>query len=689
MSNVIEFRFVITLLSLLLVVCSSCNAYIAVANNKQSTRSVLPSLSSELSGTSTIGSTFSSSCLHNNRNQQQQRLLFQNQQQYSLYHRRQRQTTSQTSTTTRLFRIGYTNDNDTNKNVVLYDLAIIGGGVVGVSAALAARQETSMTSTTETSTSTSTTTTTTIPPKIILLDSPKASGMLYNEATKEDLSLGGPTGLFSKALRDTSKRINVGTLRGMGLREDSVWNEIINSCIDLASSNAQEIVRQLFQNNIDYEMGYVTFCRKSPTDTFTKLQLINEDGTKSYIHAKNVLICTGSKPFLPKDIPFDSIRIFDSDSINTLKFLPKSLVITGSGIIAVEYAKIFRNLGTDVTVVIRDTSPRNALMKIGLDKDVAATLVADLIRSGIKFVRGAQVSSFIVPPIDPLFLNKEPIKVTIESIGQRSIDLVDSVEIKCDAYVAAVGRVPNTQDLQLKNVNVDVDEYGGIRVDSNLCTTSKCGTIYAAGDVVGRPFLASIGVAQAKAVIKTIFNPTSIIGLTECQPGDLSCTIDGISQVGESFDPASLSSNPFAFPTGVWSSPEASYYGLSVQQAKERSMDCGEGMALYAECLRGRVFSPNGLLKLVYEKQSGRIVGVHICGDDACELIHYGMELVKSKRTVQELSQAVFSAVTFHEMYKIAAQAALDEAGARQRRAATGKALAQRNRSFLSSSKTQ
>ena len=145
-----------------------------------------------------------------------------------------------------------------------------------------------------------------------------------------------------------------------------------------------------------------------------------------------------------------------------------------------------------------------------------------------------------------------------------------------------------------------------------------------------------------------------------CIDGDLSST-------GEKFDPKSLATNPFAFPTGVWSSPEAAFYGLSTQQAEELGIDAGEGIALYAECLRGLVFNPNGLLKIVYEKPAGRILGVHICGDDACELIHYGMELVKAKRTVNDLVDTLYSAVTYHEMYRIAAVAAIDQAGARKR----------------------
>jgi NAD(P) transhydrogenase len=255
-------------------------------------------------------------------------------------------------------------------------------------------------------------------------------------------------------------------------------------------------------------------------------------------------------------------------------------------------------------------------------------------------------------------------------------------EVKCDAYLAAVGRKPNTANLNLASAGIEIDEYGGILVDSNLRATAKAGNVYAAGDVLGRPFLASTGVAQGVAAIAAIFGEpgTDPASVSRCGEDDLLCIDGDISMAGDSFDPGSLATNPFAFPIGVWSSPEASYYGLSVQQAKEMGLDANEAIALYAECLRGRVFSPNGLLKLVFEKPTGRILGVHIVGEDACELIHYGMELVKARRTIVDLTNSLYSAVTFHEMYKIAAQAALDEPGARKRRAAAGKALAARNR---------
>jgi NAD(P) transhydrogenase len=578
-----------------------------------------------------------------------------------------------------------------------YDLVVVGAGVVGATAALTASSSGPSGGARKR--------------RVALIDAPMASGQLM--VNGEDLSLGAPTGLFSKALRDTSKRIKVGTLRGMGLREDSVWNEVISSCVSLASSNAQDMLRQLEMAGVDYIQGFCSFPDSGGTDT---LIMTKEDGSTQTISCGKILIATGSKPFLPGGIPFDGKRIFDSDTINTISYLPKSIAITGSGIIAVEFAKIFRNLGADVTLIIRDQIPRNALMKIGLDKDVAATLVSDLVRSGIKIERGAQVKEFDVPPFSSTGL-RQPIKLTLEATGGGHRATGSITEVKCDAYLAAVGRKPNTNALNLGSAGIQMDAYGGVLVDSSLCTTAPAGNVFAAGDVVGRPFLASTGVAQAKAAINAMFaedGKPPVLTVKQCEEGDDACTVDGVSQAGTLFDPASLASNPFAFPTGVWSSPEAAYYGFTTEQAKDRGFDAGEGIALYAECLRGRVFNPNGLLKLVFDKKTGRIVGgtqirihrvkidqnvfqygrltlspffltaVHICGEDACELIHYGMELVKGQRTILELSQAMFSAVTFHEMYRIAAQAGLDEAGARKRRAGAGKALAKRNRELAS-----
>eukprot|EP00984_Skeletonema_dohrnii_P007689 scaffold2802_cov127-Skeletonema_dohrnii-CCMP3373.AAC.4 len=535
-----------------------------------------------------------------------------------------------------------------------WDLAVIGAGPVGVSAALlAARAPYNK--------------------KVILIDAPRNSGALMNEATGEDLSIGGPTGLFSKALRDAGKRISVSSLKGMGLRDDSVWNEVVTSCLELASSNARDTVRQLEYAGITYVQGNAAFADSGGSSS---LFVTAEDNSITTIQASKILLATGSTPFRPGGIPFDGKRVFDSDSINTLSYLPKSVAIVGSGIIAIEFAKIFKNLGADVTLIIRDDIPRNALMKIGLDKDIAATLVADLVRSGINIERGAQVKKFHVPRDNP----KAPIVLDIEAKGGGARPSGAATTVKCDIYLAAVGRKPNTASLNLQAAGVKTDSYGGVEVDSELKATSTGKNVYAAGDVLGRPFLASTGMAQGFAAIRIMFDGEASSATSGGYSNSDMCSVGDLSMTGDSFDPKSLAANPFAFPVGVWSSPEAAYYGLSTQQCKDMGIDAAEGVALYAECLRGLVFSPNGLLKLVYDKSNGQIVGVHICGDDACELIHYGMELVKAERTIDDILKNLYSAVTFHEMYRIAAMAAVDGAGARKRRAAVGKALAARNR---------
>lgn len=156
--------------------------------------------------------------------------------------------------------------------------------------------------------------------------------------------------------------------------------------MDLATWNSDDAVRQLEYAGVTYMEGLASFVEGGEEDDGSIVNLnvcqtaVSGSTTNRTVQAKKVLIATGSKPFRPSSIPFDGYRIFDSDTINQLSYLPSSIAITGSGIIAIEYAKIFRNLGSDVTLIIRDGSPRNALMKIGLDIDISAALVADLVR---------------------------------------------------------------------------------------------------------------------------------------------------------------------------------------------------------------------------------------------------------------------------------------------------------------------
>ena len=236
---------------------------------------------------------------------------------------------------------------------------------------------------------------------------------------------------------------------------------------------------------------------------------------------------------------------------------PIRRLLYSSGIVAIEFAKIFSNLGCEeVTLLIRDASPKNALMKIGLDKDIAATLVADLIRSGIRIERSCEVGTITVPSTATAAAAQRsnnlqtvlvPLKLELKAKGGIDARPVNAVhELKCDIYVAAVGRLPNTHNLNLAQAGIKLDPYGGIVVDNLLRAHNVLHenveerNVYGAGDVLGRPFLASTGVAQGSAAIKNMFpltpeeieanaysSSSSVISLSSgCAPDDLSCSIE-------------------------------------------------------------------------------------------------------------------------------------------------------------------
>mmetsp|Transcript_77268 Transcript_77268/g.153315 ORF Transcript_77268/g.153315 Transcript_77268/m.153315 type:complete len:316 (-) Transcript_77268:149-1096(-) len=297
-----------------------------------------------------------------------------------------------------------------------------------------------------------------------------------------------------------------------------------------------------------------------------------------------------------------------------------------------------------------------------MDIDVAATLIKDLVSSGIRVEKNCEVVSFDVPDLT------KPVQLSLGAPGGSKRPPGTTCLLKVDAYLAAIGREPNVADLEVENAGIDCDKYGNIILSGPTMQTSVS-HIYAAGDVVGRPFLASTGVAQGISAVRHMFGCAygSKVGISANTSGSIE---DGsLAASGDAFDPGSIASNPFAFPNSIWSSPEVAYFGLSLPQAQSRGINASESLALYEQCLRGVVFSPLGLLKLVFEKPSGQLLGVHIVGDDACELIHYGMELVRAGRTIYDILSNTYSAVTFHELYQIAARAGVDGKAARRQRA--------------------
>jgi NAD(P) transhydrogenase len=475
-----------------------------------------------------------------------------------------------------------------------YELVIIGGGPAGVSAAMQA----ALTSR-----------------RCIIVDKPKVPP----DESGLDISFGGPTGLWSKALRDTAKTVDVRTLRSMGISDSNIWSQIRDSCINLATQNAKYQTKRLELYKVDYLQATADLTTKG--EVFCTLL----DGTVTRLHTDNVLIATGSRPRRVPSVPFDDERVFDSDTINQLGFLPKNVCISGSGIIAIEYAKIFQNLGAQVTILVR-SNILSALERTGIDSDVSSGLIDYLGGDGVTMIEGVEPVTFDIPP-----KRTEPMTIFLKSCTGSCRSSIPTnknfeqtecpVSVTCDVFLAANGRVANTGFLD--KLGCEVAKDGSIIVDGNF--QSSVPGLYACGDTVGRPALASTGEFQGRLVVERIF------------------------------DEKKRATKLPQFPVGVWTLPEVSYFGLTKKGAQEQGIEVEEGITAYSGCLRGRVFAPEGMLKLVFRKDNGVILGVHILGHDACEMVHYGMALVKEESTIFELMTTIFTAVTFHDLFKEAA----------------------------------
>jgi len=359
------------------------------------------------------------------------------------------------------------------------------------------------------------------------------------------------------------------------------------------------------------------------------------------------LIATGSRAYRLNQINYDGERVFDSDTIKTLSFLPKTVTIVGAGIIAIEYAKIFSRLDCKVTMIVRGKSLAAALTRIGIDNELALELQRDLCLNKVRIIFDAEIDEIEYPskPED----TKRPLNIKLKQ-PQTGIKKLNSV-VKSHILLTATGRQANTGPLNLEKIGVDVDKSGNVRVDGSLRTSVE--KIYAAGDVLGAPSLASTGIEQALAVTRVMF------GLEGTEKSAWRAP-------DRSYDPRSLTSDPLKYPVGIWTLPECAFIGWTKEGAEAAGVGgsggVGEATALYQDTIRGHVQGINfGVLKLVYTKPEGKIIGVHILGDDACELIHYGTALAQSGKTVSSVLGTMFAAVTFHELFKMAALKAVNQ----------------------------
>jgi NAD(P) transhydrogenase len=315
-----------------------------------------------------------------------------------------------------------------------------------------------------------------------------------------------------------------------------------------------------------------------------------------------ILISTGSSPMAPDGYSTDGDIIVDSDSLLSMQRIPVSMIVVGGGVIGCEYACIFAALGVRVTLV---NARSRLLAHLGHD-------VSDALRQSMTARLGINVHS-----------DAEVRDVTIEH-GRASVTLSDDVVLGADCVLVCTGRIGNSASLGLEAVGVKCNERGFITVDKHFQTSVP--NIYAAGDVVGFPALASASMEQARVAV--------------CHAFDLRYKT-AVSSV---------------LPYGVWTIPEIATVGVSEETLTAQGVPYEIGRSSYRINPRGQILGDtDGFVKLIFHREDQRVLGVTIVGETACELIHIGMTVIAFGGTLDYFIQAAFNFPSFADAYKYAA----------------------------------
>jgi NAD(P) transhydrogenase len=336
-----------------------------------------------------------------------------------------------------------------------------------------------------------------------------------------------------------------------------------------------------------------------------------DGGLERTLHGDVVLIATGSRPFRPASVPFDDPDVHDSETVLEIDHPFTSLVVIGGGAVGCEYASIFRALGVEVTLV--DSGER--LLSF-LDAEISQLLAEAFSRMGMRLVLGGG-------------------RATLErGDNGMTCTLAGGEEITADKVLFASGRVGNTEGLGLEEAGVRVDDRNRIVVDERFQTTAE--SIYAAGDVIGPPALASVSMEQGR--------------VAACYAFEI--------PFKETVDPMP--------PFGVYSVPEAAMVGLTEEEAMAKGLDYEVGRGWFAGNTRATIAgATDGLVKLVFKREDRKLLGVHVLGDHATELVHQGQTVLNYGGTIDYFIHSTFNVPTESEAYKYAAYDGLQRLRAR------------------------
>jgi NAD(P) transhydrogenase len=370
----------------------------------------------------------------------------------------------------------------------------------------------------------------------------------------------------------------------------------------VVESEVAVIQDQLQRNGVDVMHGTGSFIDAH------HVAVENGNG-RNELQGANILIATGTKPAINSKVPVNGRTIIDSDQILNMTQIPKTLIVVGGGVIGVEYACMFATLGVRVTIV--EKRPR--LLEFA-DTEMVEALTYNM--------RDRRVT---------MRLNEEVESVEEMPDGRVAANLVSKKRVMGDALLYAVGRQGNVDQLNLAAAGVVADNRGRITVDADFRTAQP--HIFAVGDVIGFPSLASVSMEQGRIASARAFN-------------------------------LKIHSDPATYPYGIYTIPQISFIGKTEEQLTNEDVPYEVGMAYYREIARGQITGQTeGRLKLLFHRETLELLGIHIYGEEAAELLHIGQAVFTLKGKVTYFVDTVFNYPTLAECYKAAAFNGLNRLG--------------------------
>ncbi len=412
----------------------------------------------------------------------------------------------------------------------------------------------------------------------------------------------------SKALRAAAKLIQsfhkqFGDEKGRKPFERFRMEDIMEYKEPILDSKNRQFKDDIIKNEVETARGWGRIIDKNTVEVTDQLN------NKNNYTAKYILISTGSRPSEPKNFKVDHARILDYSSALELTHIPRRLVIIGSGIISIEFATIFAALGSRVTIL----SDLNEVLPF-LDEEVKAELIKSIKKTNIQIFNNTKIKKISTNDL------RTCDEVLFKVKDQEQLQVVETDHV---LYIG--GKIPNTKTLGLEEVGVETDKNGHIKVDNHYRTSVS--NIYAAGDVIGQPSLASASFLQGRLSSTSMFgSSTKITPETE------------------------------DIPFGIYSIPEISGIGLTEKKAKELGIDVTVGRAYFKTLTRADLnHETDGILKIVFKTDDLKLLGVHIIGEQATDNIHLGQVVMAYNGDIKYFIERVLNYPTYSEAYKIAA----------------------------------